>query len=362
MAKGKSSILFRLVRKVNKIKTELLEKWNCWKYINLPLKKKIYLIGTPLHNNIGDSAIVLAELAFLKKCGYDEKIIKELTVDEVMENKDIILRWINRNRNSLVCWHGGGNLGNQWHEEEEFRRCIMSKLPKNRMIIFPQTIYYTDNEAGKKSKQDSLIIYDGRKGLTMIAREKISYKIMRDLYSNTEVLLTPDIVLSLTLEELRVAKQERTEILLCLRNDVERALKEDDEKKIIDIIEKMNFSYRKTDMYTERIITKENREACVYEKMQEFMKAKLVITDRLHGMVFSAITGTPCIVFSNYNHKVLGTYEWIEKLPYINFVENIESLEVHINQLLQLSECKYDNSNLKQYFERIESVVKKAFD
>ena len=57
--------------------------------------------------------------------------------------------------------------------------------------------------------------------------------------------------------------------------------------------------------------------------MQEFCDAKLVITDRLHGMIFAAISETPCIVFSNYNHKVGGTYEWIKQLPYIRYVENM---------------------------------------
>ena len=35
--------------------------------------------------------------------------------------------------------------------------------------------------------------------------------------------------------------------------------------------------------------------------MSEIGKRKVVVTDRLHGMIFCAITGTPCVVFSNYN-------------------------------------------------------------
>lgn len=58
-------------------------------------------------------------------------------------------------------------------------------------------------------------------------------------------------------------------------------------------------------------------------KFKDFQKSKLVITDRLHGMVFCAISGTPCIAFSNYNHKVKGTYDWIKDLDYIKYVDNI---------------------------------------
>ncbi len=34
-------------------------------------------------------------------------------------------------------------------------------------------------------------------------------------------------------------------------------------------------------------------------KFAEFLSSGLVITDRLHGMIFAAITGTPCIALDN---------------------------------------------------------------
>ena len=47
-------------------------------------------------------------------------------------------------------------------------------------------------------------------------------------------------------------------------------------------------------------------------------------TDRLHGMIFAFITGTPAIVFSNNNHKIEGAYEWIKDCGYIYFIKNGE--------------------------------------
>jgi pyruvyl transferase EpsI len=112
-------------------------------------------------------------------------------------------------------------------------------------------------------------------------------------------------------------------------------------------------------MYSECPITKENRDECVRKKMQEFCGAKLVITDRLHGMVFSAITGTPCIVFSNSNHKVKGTYDWISYLPYISYVDTAEQAKEAITKLLDMKDCFYDNEPLKPYFENLAKVVMK---
>lgn len=68
----------------------------------------------------------------------------------------------------------------------------------------------------------------------------------------------------------------------------------------------------------------EHHRKCVIDKLQEFSTVRLVITDRLHGMVFSVITGTACIAFRNY--KIEGIYKWIEYLQYIQFRDSVEEI------------------------------------
>ncbi len=58
-----------------------------------------------------------------------------------------------------------------------------------------------------------------------------------------------------------------------------------------------------------------------FKKWNEFSSVQLVVTDRLHGMVFSAITGTPCIALDNISHKVYGAYQWLSYLPYLRFLQ-----------------------------------------
>ena len=357
MWKKLEKILRRFHGKMHKWKEKKKKQWKYWKFLNFPLGKKVYIIGTPLHSNIGDSAIVLAEKFFLKKCGYKESQIKELTFNEVEENRALITKYIGANGNAIVCWHGGGNLGNQWIEEEYFRRKIMSDLAKNRMIIFPQTIYYTDTEEGRLEEKTSIPFYNKEYGLTMIAREKKSYEIMSRLYPKTRILLTPDIVLSTTTKDYNVKNNVRKDVLLCFRSDVEKALSENDEILVCELVKKMGYQCQKTDMHTKNIITKENRIECVRDKMQEFANTKLVITDRLHGMIFAIITGTPCIVFDNYNHKIRGTYEWIKDLTYIQHVSSIEEVEKIFPELIDMKNCKYEENYLKKQFELIQSCI-----
>lgn len=54
----------------------------------------------------------------------------------------------------------------------------------------------------------------------------------------------------------------------------------------------------------------------------------MVITDRLHGMIFCYITNTPCLVFQNNIYKVRETYEWIKGNKNINLVSDYVEEEI----------------------------------
>lgn len=327
-----------------------------WKYITFPFGRKVYILGTPTHTNIGDSAIVLAEKRFLRSAGIEENRIIELTALQLCQDGKFLARYIGRRY--LLCWHGGGNMGNQWRNEEILRRDVMARFPNNPTLVFPQTIYYTPDESGQLEQHQSVPIYNGKKNLTLVAREQTSCKIMEQLYPDTPLLLTPDIVLSATMETFGVEQGDRDGVLLCMRSDAERSMTEEDRDAVEAALQEQGFSYRETDMYCKEVVTKENRSDQVRKKMLEFVHAKLVITDRLHGMVFAAITGTPCIVFSNYNHKVRGTYEWIKYLPYIRYAETVTDVERYLPELLEMENCRFDNTPLLPYFEKLAQVVK----
>lgn len=319
-------------------------------------KRPIVIIpGTPEHSNLGDSAIVLAQIEFLKKCGFSDKCIKETSFSQHLKYRKTILR--NIARGTLITHLGGGNMGSQWKCEEDFHRMIVRDFSKNPMIIFPQTIYYSSDAASQA--QESKEIYNKHKFLTIVAREKSSSKIFRTLYPNVNHLLTPDIVLSATMETFDAKPQKRNGILLCMRSDAERAMTDNTRQVIEQLVRETGKDFRYTDMYATKAVTKENRADCVKEKLEELASAKLVITDRLHGMVFAAITGTPCIAFGNYNHKVSGTYEWIQYLPYVKYAETVEQAEKWIPELLKMGGQVYDNTPLVPYFEELAQVVKK---
>ncbi|MGN0976193.1 MAG: polysaccharide pyruvyl transferase family protein, partial [Gemmiger sp.] len=150
----------------------------------------------------------------------------------------------------------------------------------------------------------------------------------------------------------------RDGVLLCMRGDAERSMTDRNRNAVESLLHSHGLRWRITDMYCEAEVTKEARSDRVREKMEEFTRAALVITDRLHGMVFAAITGTPCIVFSNYNHKVRGTYAWIKYLPYIRYAETAADVERVLPELLSMEGCRYDNAPLMPYFEKLAQAVR----
>lgn len=255
----------------------------------------------------------------------------------------------------IIIQLGGGNMGVEWFGEEVERRRIIEMFPNNKMLIFPQTIYYGDSEKGKDEFEKSKNIYNAHKDLTIVAREKVSYETMKKAYNKCKVILTPDIVLSI--DGLK-NNYEREYITFCFRKDPEKVLRDKDKEVLIEECKKFTDKLVFTDMMSNKDVTKKNRIDIIMDKFKDFQKSKLVITDRLHGMVFCAISGTPCIAFGNYNQKVKGTYEWIKDLNYINYVENIKEAKQLINKMINLEDGIYDNSNFINLYDEITKNIK----
>lgn len=109
-----------------------------------------------------------------------------------------------------------------------------------------------------------------------------------------------------------------------------------------------------------------NRNLEVEKKLKEFAEAKLVVTDRLHGMVFAALTGTPCVAVGNCNGKVKGVYEWIKELPYVVYLDNILKIEEALDEInleksytyeYGLVECKFE-----LLFEQLKNIDKRGIE
>lgn len=315
-------------------------------------KRNILVFQTPVHTNIGDHAIAEAEIVFLKKEFPNHNIVEinQFIMDDFISKRRKVVK-----SSDIIVLIGGGNFGNQYLNEEKHRRLVIESFPNNKIISFPQTIYYTKDNEGEMELKVTQRIVERHKNLYLIAREKTSFQMMSIFFPSAHVILTPDIVLSME----KNAHLQRKGALMVLRNDAEKILSEDFLQNL-DVIVKRDFDkVTYSDMhYHESVMSAAERDNVLDYKFKQFQSAEIAITDRLHGMVFAAITGTPCIAFSNYNQKVSGTYEWIKDLPYIRFVQEGVDIEREIEHLLQDTSVKnYEPQKYDEYFKKIVNVI-----
>ena len=92
-----------------------------YKKLQFPIGKKAYLIGTPTHTNLGDSAIVMAEKLFLQRVYGKSVAIKELTVSEYKECQKY-LRF--SSTGSRFFGMGGGTWAICGMQRKHFAKCL----------------------------------------------------------------------------------------------------------------------------------------------------------------------------------------------------------------------------------------------
>jgi pyruvyl transferase EpsI len=340
--KYKQIYLKRKEQKVIKQKRQQFKE-----YIDsLRLFKKVFILDACDHRNLGDQAILMAEKKFLADYFREYNIIT-VGLNDFYNFVEIVKE--NISEDDLIFLHGGGNLGNEYLRAELIRRKIIELFPKNKIVLFPQTMFFKNDIAGKEELKQSIRVYGKHSNLTLIARETKSYELMKESFVKNKTLLTPDIVMYLNKTS---STNHRRGALFCCRRDVEGTLHEKDKEKIIAHLRENYSSLNLTDTVGE------NNFKAVEEKFEEFRSAEIVVTDRLHGMVFAAITGTPCIALSNYNYKVSGTYQWIKHLNYVKYAETIKQIPVFINELKKVKTTTYDNKFAMPFYKHIIDEVK----
>lgn len=337
----------RVYRATKNIISKIKYKLKTYKLLIKP-RTQYYLLGTPEYGNLGDHAIAYAEIEFIKKLG---KTVTEITSEHIRKDYKGLKKVI---KDNTIIITGGGFLGNLWMQEEKMIRIVLKEFCNNKIIIFPQTIYYTNDEKGYKEKEETMELYSKRiNDIRFFARENNTYKFMKRELPKMELYLVPDIVLYIKPD---IANEKREKILVTLRKD-----KESTNLSLIDkFIAENKDDIDYTDTIVNHNIKIKERKKELFSKLIEFKKAKIVITNRLHGMIFSVITGTPCICIDNLTKKISGVYEWVKDIEYIKMVNNDtqeEELKSFQEKVLR-NKYNYNQKNMILNFQELMEVIK----
>ena len=332
------------------------------KTFNRPSDKIAFIFLAADQNNLGDLAIRQAQEWFIQKLLPKHTVISITQADTYLYLKSIREQL---NSDDVIFLQGGGSFGDLYPKADYGRLFICRFFHDTHICSLPQTIFFSNTSYGNWRKKINMRKINRRNNITIFAREKKSYTIAKDLFKNVDIQLCPDIVLSLLpLIRKKYKKDKRSGIIITFRTDAEKQLSEQNEQRILKYIKgtSKNIEYVDTDQGGERVASTDSGFKKVDKLLNQYTSSELVITDRLHGMIFAAITGTPCIVLSNSNHKIEETYNsWLHDCNYIKFIKqfNIEDFKSHITTLTSES-FKSNYSLIKFSFDNLESYIRQV--
>lgn len=316
------------------------------------------MIATPSHGNLGDQAIVYAQRRFLADALPDFAVFEiqryqyELTREKIQE----MVR-----PSDVVVVDGGGSVGTLWPEENDKINDIVRRFADRTVLVFPQTAYFEDSELGRECERETAAAYRSNPNLVFFSRDQGTFETVSRLSSKTPNYYVPDIVPYIDDAPFGT---DRCGVLLCLRDDKERALDEEAAKAIDFVLGDLGLTARRTSTVVAEPtrIHEGNRDAVLGVKWAEFSSSELVITDRLHGMFFSAITGTPCVALDNLSHKVSQGFEWIEGIPNVRLARTPDEIPVLARETLAAGPSRYSRAPLDPVYGQMREVIRRAVE
>ncbi len=349
MYKLKIQMMFKENRQLEYVLNELNDKSSALFNIMTSIKsnaKRILLMGTPRHGNLGDHAIVLGELHVLKKFFPEHKVI-EIPYDYLTEEIGemlfglVLSKYVRRD--DIIFLPGGGNLGNLWVNEEELRRKLIEKFPQNKIVIFPQSIHFTDDDNGRRELATSQKIYNAHRDLHLMTRDDVSFNFAKEFFPQVNHYLLPDsatVFFGIT-DGIDVARQG---VLFILRGDKEKVRDDADIQHLQNYLTARNIPFETIDTVIDGKVTADDRDSKVCDVLIKIRGSKLVITDRFHGVVFSFVTRTPVLAFKSFDTKISSGIKWFKDIPSIFYAEdqNWSRVENFIDMY-----CIADASNLR---------------
>ena len=306
----------------------LIEHSNCW------------LLEVPYYSNIGDVLIWAGEEYFLNK-------VKNVKCLYCASYDTFIPRQIDNS--TVILLQGGGNFGDLWAGPHNFRKQIIASYPNNKIIIFPQTIFYEDEEKLKNDAQ----LFNNHKNLTICARDKISYEIFKKHFT-ANILLVPDMAFCILPESLEQYKKNS----ICKSLFVKREDKElniacnydefESNCDTTDWLAKDNFAL----MYLKEFLQMNQKSSgqftgfidfyanstfknyMIKEGVELLSRYEKIYTTRLHCAILCCLLGKPVSLFDNSYGKNKNFYEtWLQGIDDVEFIST--STPLHSFPFLQ---------------------------
>ncbi|MCW9718213.1 polysaccharide pyruvyl transferase family protein [Avibacterium sp. 21-599] len=303
-------------------------------------KNDVLYFDYPLHLNVGDLLIYAGTEEFFQDYQIHIRLRRCLQSFDLDEVKKYV-----KPTTTLVC-HGGGNFGDLYPAIQAMREALVQAFPNNRIIVMPQTAYFSHPQA----KEKSAAIFSAHKDCYLFARDQATYQLMKAQFSD-KVFLSPDMAHQLygsaLLQKQRAVQKSAEKTLYFLRKDIEASHLEKNIQAALptsaeikdweDILTTQDKYYERICSGLAKIANKYHQpwlknvvnnlwyrhSLAVIERCKEiFQGYDLVVTSRLHGHIFSCLLELPNEVCDNSYGKNLGYYhQWTQHIDFVKVYE-----------------------------------------
>jgi pyruvyl transferase EpsO len=271
--------------------------------------REVVYLGTPRHRNLGDSLIWAGALGYLADLGNpvvyhtDQGRFRDDDLRSVPGDAAILL-------------HGGGNLGDLYPAEEEFRRHVVRSFPHREFVVLPQSVHYRSREEAGRAHAD----YSRGRNLTVLLRDRASMETMADIMPGVARVSCPDLALRAPIAP--TGPDGSGPVVVVARHD--------GEARAIDTGSGWSdWTYGRADsllwfvavaegrLYTRvpsalRILARPEMQrangrllrANLAAAALQYRGARAVATNRLHAHILACLTGVPNVVADNTYGKI----------------------------------------------------------
>lgn len=305
--------------------------------------RRVMLVDVPDFPNVGDQAILLGELAFLRRVypqaaiGIFSRKTYSPDVDREMERADLLLL------------HGGGNFGDIWPHRHEFRLHVLERFAHKVILQFPQSFHFTDPASLDATRR----AIDRVPALTLLARDRKGFAFASEAFGRTE--LCPDMAFALGPQ---AAAPPQHDFSCLMRTDKESL--EDKLDGLTATFASTGASFIVNDWITNRVGVEKGMHGLMRAAIRNGVSAgvvarhgtrayevyarsrlryglgllgrgRSVVTDRLHGMILATLLGRPRYIFDSLDGKVRAFCEtWLSGDEGAVFMNSVGDFRDHI--------------------------------
>lgn len=261
----------------------------------IPRGTRCALLDFPSYANVGDSAIWLGQLAFLRRTNAD----LVYTCDIHDYRRDELARHV---AGGVILLTGGGGFGDRYPDHQRFREQVVSDFPDNAVVQLPQSIDFRDSRRAERAA--AVLLRHG--AVTLLMRDEMSLCRARGL--GLEASLCPDSAFALP--DLERSVESVSPMVWLSRTDDEKAVDPKDEVGGVDWLRDDVF-----DRVLHRVplmrgkLRERLADGRVRRGVRMLSRGRVVVTDRLHGHILSLLLGIPHVLLDTANSKMRNFFE-----------------------------------------------------